>query len=194
MKNLYYFIIIFLFISSCSPEATRHRQEQKIARFLKKNPQLINQDTIKKEIDIDVPQICDTARIVLKSDSSKIDSLTNRFKDKVDSVTLDSLEYGFKDILKHSGDIDTLIKAKKSTFRIKKKGNDLTVEVVTNPSKIKVIIPVSITTIQVHEIELKWYEKAFKWIRETAGMIGFSFLFLLILYVIYRVVKRFFIG
>lgn len=191
MKNIFYILIIgFILIVSCSPEAQRHRQEQKIARLLKKNPQLINQDTVKKEIDIDVPQICDTAQIILKSDSSKVDSLTDHFSEKVDKVTLDSLEYGFKDILKHSGDIDTLVKAKKSTFRIKKKGNDLTVEIVTDPYKLKVNVPVFVTNIKVPEIELRWYEKMFKWVHKTLSMIEWSLLILLILYIVYRVIKH----
>lgn len=188
MRNLLLFTLL-LIIVSCTPEGIRHRQEQKIARLLKKNPQLINQDTIHQELDIKVPLICDTANITLKPDTNKVGSLIGHFKNKVDSITLDSLEDGFKDILEHSGDIDTIVKTKKSTFRIKKKGNNLTVEVVTKPSKLKVNVPIAVTTIKVPEIELKWYEKGFKWIRQTAGMIGFSFLFLLILYIIYRFVK-----
>ena len=188
MKYIYILIILSL-LFSCGPAARQHRKEQKLARLLKENPALAKTDTTKVGTIINVPAIHDRVEIELQPDLQAADELMNRLNGKVDSSLLDTLNQGFKAILEHSGDVDTTLHTETSKIHIKKKGKKLTVDVITQPQPLKIEIPVAVTNINVPPVELRWYEKAFKWVRNTIGILGFSLLFLLLLYLVYRFIK-----
>lgn len=189
MKNKILIVFIALcFVCSCSPEARKHRKEQKLARMIKENPDLVHSDTTYKDTTIKVPVILDTLEGQNTPDLWPVDSLTAHFKEKVDSTTLDSLNQGFKGILAHAGDLDTTLKSKTSTVHIKRKGKELEVDVAVTPDPVKISVPVAVTNIN-PPAPLTWYEQIFLKIGKTFGIIGFSLLLLLILYVAFRLIR-----
>ncbi len=185
---IYAFLISLLF--SCGPAARQHRKEQRLARLIKKNPQLAKTDTVKSKISVDVPEINEHFTMELTPDLWPLDSMMEHFEGKVDPVALDSLELGFKEILAHNNDMDTTIKTKSSTIRIKKVGNSVAVDVLTSPPDVKIEVPVAVTAVKPPAV-LTWYERIFMKIGKTIGVVGFSLLLLFLLYIAYRVVNGF---
>jgi hypothetical protein len=181
------FILLLLFCA-CSPEARKHRNEQKLARLIKENPDLVRHDTTFVDTIVKSPDVHDHFEGQNTPDLWPVDSMTAHFKEKVDSTTLDSLNHGFKEILVHSGDMDTTLKSKNSKIHIKKHGKDLAVDVDVTPDPVKIKVPEAITNINPPPV-LTWYENIFLQIGKTFGIIGFSLLLLLVLYILYRILK-----
>lgn len=181
MKNkitIVYFLGLFwlmsLMILSCSPE-------RKLNRLLKKHPELIKSDTIKKDTLLDVPLIKDSAAFVAPLDTVAVDSLTNHFAGRVDSLILDSINRGVKNILKTASDFDTTIKTGKVKYRIKKKNGIIKIETEIKPDSIPFTYPQVVNNVTAEYIPA-WHEKALMWIGKkalTVAIVGICLLFLI---------------
>jgi hypothetical protein len=182
------FILVLLF--SCSPEAQQHRKEQKLARLVKENPNLVSRDTTFIDTTFKSSEVHETFEGQMTPDLWPVDSLTAGFKERVDSTDLDSLNRGFKKILTHANDMDTTFKSKNSKIRIKKEGKNITVDVDIVPDPVKAVIPVAVTNINPPAV-LTWYESFFLYIGKIFGKMGFCLLLILIIYITYRVIRHF---
>jgi hypothetical protein len=183
-------VICALIIFSCGgPAGKQHRQEQRIARMLKKNPQLVDTDTVVADIFVNVEPVMDTVQFQLTPDLWPVENMLNDLDGKIDSTFLDSLEQQIKRTVEHASDFDKTIKTKKSTVHVTKKGNNVTVDVVVDPPDEKVSVPVAVTKINPPAIEPRWYETTLLKIQNTVGWLGFSLLFLLIIYIVYKIVR-----
>lgn len=186
------FALMILTMISCVPLIKHERNERHIARLVKKDPSLVKTDSIFKDTSYKVPEIIDNLEVNLTGDSLlddyQVDLLTGRFRDKLDSNAIDTLNHGFKQILAHASDVDTTIDDGKEKIHIQKKGKNIkiTTDVIPPPLKIKEVIQVNtITPIK----PATWYEKVFMKVGKTVTTSVFSFLIILILYFIFKAIK-----
>jgi hypothetical protein len=188
MRSIIFFLFIALVVS-CGPAAKQKRSERRLAKLIEKNPGLVATDTIHKEIEVQPDTIQETFQGEIGPDLWPVDSLAGYFEGKVQPDVLDSLNQGFKGILERSGDIDTTFKSERSTVRLRKAGKKVQIDIESIPEPVKAKVPVIIKKIQPPPA-LNWYEKIFLWMGKTVGLIGFGFLFLLILYITYRIIRN----
>jgi hypothetical protein len=184
-------ILLFNLIS-CTPEGNQRRAERKLARLTKNHPELIKTDSIPGDTNLAVPKINSSVEIDLKSDIGKVDSLLNKFADKIDPAALDSLSKGMNDIVNHAGDIDTTITTVTPNGTVKthykKQGKKVNIDSEILPDSINFKYTKVINTIQ-PIIQLKWYEEIFMKFGKAVGITGFSFLFLILILIAYRFTK-----
>jgi hypothetical protein len=183
-------IIGLVLIFGCTPEQKMRRAERKLARLVKKNPGLVKTDTIFKDTIVAVPIIKDSTEFITPLDTAAVDSLTGHFKGKVDSLVLDSLNQGFKGILEHAGDIDTTVKSGKTKFIFKRRGTLTKITIEAEPEPVKIRLPMTVNAVKPIP-PLKWHERIFLKIGQTAGAIGFALLLLILIYIAYRILKGF---
>jgi hypothetical protein len=190
-------VALMLFvIVSCGPAARQHRKEQKLARLIKENPGLVTHDTIFKDTTAKPDNIHETFQADVGPDLWPVDSLTGYFEGKVQPDILDSLNKGIKGLLEHSGDMDTTFETPadkktggKTKVHVKREGKKLTVNVDVVPGPVKIKVPVVVTNINPPAV-LTWYQSTLLYIGRTFGALGLCLIALLILYILYRVMKK----
>ncbi len=94
-----------------------------------------------------------------------------------------------REIVKHASDIDTNITSDKTRLHIRKSGNKLTIDTETIPNAIKIREPIGVNTVQPVPI-ITWYQNILLSIGKYVGVVGGILLLLLILYILYRVLKK----
>jgi hypothetical protein len=190
-------VALMLFvIVSCGPAARQHRKEQKLARLIKENPGLVTHDTIFKDTTAQPDSIHETFQADVGPDLWPVDSLTGYFEGKVQPDILDSLNKGIKSLMEHSGDMDTTFETApdkktggKTKVHVRREGKKLTVDVDVVPDPVKIKVPVAVTNIN-PPAALTWYETMFLHVGKTFGVIGFCLIGLLILYTLYRILRK----
>lgn len=198
MKNAFYktlflggaIIGIIVFLSACTPEGKQRRSERKLTRLVKKNPSLIKTDTIYKDTTAMVPKISDSVRVETPVDSAAVDSLTDHFKASVDSAALDSLNKGFKTILGRAGDMDTTIENGTTKIRIKKKKGVTDINIEVQPPPVKIKVPVIVNTVQPVQ-RLKFHERMLYLISSKIGPLGWCFVLIFLIIVVFWGIKKY---
>ena len=178
-----------LLFSACTPEGRQRRAEQRIARIAKKHPGVVKSDTTWTDTTVAVPVIKDSTTFSTGSDTAAVDSLTKKFEGKVQPEILDSLNEGFKAILDKAGDIDTTITTGKTKIHYKKKKGKTTINVEVKPDPVPFKYPTKVNTIK-PPAALTWYERQLMKIGKKVTETGIAFLGLLLLYFVYRIIKK----
>lgn len=187
MKNLL-ILVLLLIIAGCSPEAKIRKAERKMARLVKKHPELVKSDTTWKDTMVAAPAIKDSTEFITAIDTAAVDSLTNHFTGKVDSLILDSLNQGFKVILNKSGDIDTTVVSNKTKFHFKRRGTITKINIEVEPEPVKIKYPAVVKTVK-PVAPLKIHERILMHISKKVGIVGMGLLFIILVYILYRIIK-----
>jgi hypothetical protein len=182
-------LMLALAMAGCTPEQKARSSQRKLNRILKKHPELTGTDTVTKTITVVTPGIVDSVAFDTKPDTSAVDSLTQHFAAKVDTVTLDSLNTGFKTILVKATTFDTILKTGRARYHVTEKAGRLKIELETDTTKQDIKVPVAINKVSAKFVPT-WYQRLFMWVGKDMLIIIGSFLFLLLALAVYKGIRK----
>jgi hypothetical protein len=171
-------LMMAIMVAACSPE-------QRLARLVKKNPQLVQMDTGFVNITVQADSVSDSLTFNRGPIASDVDSLTDKFTGKVSGPVLDSLNKGFKELLK-KGDIDTTITTDKGKFSIVSKNGRTTINATLQPEPFDTLVPVVINTVNPPAVNNIFDRFTLK----IAHKLEFWLFIIILLYIGYRVAKN----
>lgn len=187
------FLAILALMVSCSAskqERSDKRAQRKLAKLLKKHPEIAKSDTIMKDTVIKAPAIKDSVKAALKSDSGAINSIVDNAKLQIPDSSKQALKDSLNSFLENR-ERDTVITSDQGIkFRIKEKGNTISVEIEKPPSDIDIKYPQIINKITPAPKELSWIDQLKLKAGEILIYMGALLFLLLLLYIAWRIVKR----
>lgn len=189
MRLLIYVLIISVVLSGCIFTGGKTRAERKLARLIKKHPELVKNDSTSIDTNITVPPVDINTGFNVEPMDSAVDNLTARFNGKADGALLDTLNKGFKEILRHQLTFKkSAVTDNGDTLDINSQGGTVLIKGRITPPAVNFETKVPKTVISPPAAN-SWYDEMFIWFGHKFSHFGFAALGLFFLWLVFLLLR-----